>query len=116
MTDMITFFSACQIQEKQSKKSFRVSDSEVSETSEASEDSAIEVKDDLLAYEDTNEADKDSDPLLQRSMKLKSYHNPITNAEIVIDESKELFSKSSKSSKVRLCLFTVTMKNEFENS
>ena len=70
---------------------FRASESEVSETSEVSEDSAIEVKDDLLAYEDADEDDKDSDTLLQRSMRRKSYHNPLSNAEIVIDESKEPF-------------------------
>ena len=95
------------------RKGFRVNDSGVSETSGVSKDSEIEVQDDRL--EDSAEVKDDSIPLFERSMRRKSYHNPITNSEIVIDESKVLlqtFSIQAQSVQNLILKF----KNDFENS
>ena len=115
MTETISVFSSCQIQEKQPRKSFRVSDSGVSETSGVSNDSEIATQDDRLAYEDPAEVKDDSIPLFERSMRHKSYHNPITNAEIVIDESKVLFQTFSIQAQSVQNL-NLKLKNEFANS
>ena len=77
---------ARQIQEKSTRKSFRVSDSA---TSGISEDSAIEVQENLVAFEELTE--ENPAPLFQRSIRRNSYNNPLTNAEILIDDSKTLF-------------------------
>ena len=103
----------CQIQEKQPRKSFRVSDSGVSEISGVSNDSESENQDDRI--EDSCEVKNDSIPLFERSMRRKSYHNPITNAEIVIDESKVLFQTFSIQAEPVQNL-NLKLKNEFENS
>jgi len=109
MTETIS----CQIQEKQPRKSFRVSDSGVSETSGVSNDSEIEAQDDRI--EDSFEVKNDSIPLFERSMRRKSYYNPITNAEIVIDESKVLFQTFSIQAQSVQNL-NLKLKNEFANS
>ena len=91
-------FVAPQFQEKNTepRKSFRVSDSAKSGISCISEDSAIEdfsIHEDLCEVEPEEilEEQEDSTSLLKRSIRRNSYHNPLTNAEIVIDESKTLF-------------------------
>ena len=107
---MLENFVAHQFQEKINppRKSFRVSDSAKSGISCISEDSAIEdfsVHEDLCEKlevvsleiepeelaEEILEEHEDSASLLKRSIRRNSYHNPLTNAEIVIDESKTLF-------------------------
>ena len=93
MTETISVFSARQLQEKQPRKGFRVSDSGVSETSGVSKNSEIEVQD--YSLEESAEVKDDSIPFFERSLRHKSYHNPITNAEIVIHESKVLFQTFS---------------------
>ena len=112
MTETITVFSACQIQEKQPRKGFRVCNSEAYETSSGvPKDSTIEVQD--YPLEDSAEVKDDTIP--ERSMKRKSYHNPFTNAEIVIDKSKVLFQTFSIQAQSVQNL-NLKLKNEFENS
>ena len=114
MTETITVFSACQIQEKQPRKGFRVCNSEAYETSSGvPKDSTIEVQD--YPLEDSPEVKDDSISFFERSMKRKSYHNPFTNAEIVIDKSKVLFQTFSIQAQSVQNL-NLKLKNEFENS
>ena len=50
---------------------------------------SLEVEE--VSNEEDHEETEDPTSLLKRSIRRNSYHNPLTNAEIVIDESKTLF-------------------------